>query len=240
MSDQVLAAQDRAQSSENTAPQAERLTIDTVVEAWVSAERKLTSNLLRLGQLAGRWLRAELAALADAGDRRRRRAELIAQLKTQLRSAGIRGDMLDVNRCVLTNWAAQRLGPREAAAMPWGVVRQFAGFICRQRDSENYILRDSTSEKAKALWARAVAEQLTAGQVAAALGKKHAKKATRPFSPRCIIGRLGSAKEVWESIGREAPRQAIIALITGAVAAGHAGLISEIAGLLQEQNARAA
>ncbi len=135
-------------------------TLGNLVAAWVRGDTEAAARLVRLGAMADAWI-AEQARHAVP------RPEAIRRIVERLKSEGIRGESLRVNRIVAISWVARLFGYQTAKQLPVSTLRALLPLIKRQPTTAQWHIRPALKDSAIALWARIQAEHLSAAAVRA-------------------------------------------------------------------------
>ena len=143
---------------ESTPAPPPRVTLGVLVDAWVRADSDASARLVRLGAMADAWI-AEQARHAVA------RPDAVRRLVERLRAEGLKGETLRVSRIVALSWLARLMGYAQAKTIAVSTLRALLPLIKRQARTGQWQVRPPLKDRAAALWARILAEGLSAAAV---------------------------------------------------------------------------
>ena len=158
------------------------ITLDALVREWAIVDRRLSRDVIRLGNLAYVWVRKQ----AD-------RAASVRAIRQALHATGITGESARVCRFIGVYWVARLFsqpastgvagasgdtdqrcasvpvgatGFASASSLPVSTLRALIPLLKRDPATEQWEIRESCRASALALWARIVPEKLTSAAVA--------------------------------------------------------------------------
>lgn len=153
----------------------DEITIDTLVAEFRRAQRATTQRVVLLGCGCERWIREQLKKRTALD-----RATAIKKIRAELAEAKLEKKEARVDLYVRCYWVATILGGWDAESqesrratqeLAFSALRLFCVLIERDRKTDHWQLVEAHAAAAKALWARAVDEKLSAAAIDAELSK---------------------------------------------------------------------
>jgi hypothetical protein len=155
----------------------EALTIDVVIAEYQRAQRITVQRVLLLGLFSEEWIRRQAARPAeDQLDR----ATALKKIRDQLARAKVEKKEARVDLMIRCYWVARLFSgwdpnnqeSRVAAnSLAFSALRLFPILLRRDRNTDAWELIPAYAERGKALWARAIAEKLSAATIDAELSQ---------------------------------------------------------------------
>ena len=167
-------------------------TLANLVENW----RRFDVHPLKLGRMSAEWI----AGQAD-------RPAAIKQLERALVEARMANQAVRVNRYVQLHWIAQCFGRDLAETLTLSVLRELGRLVARDTATDRWSIRAAHREAAMALWARIVAERLTAEAVRVEVAR------IRPARSVKVHGRRGAIAKLFREVGRLGLREDLMQII---------------------------
>jgi hypothetical protein len=143
------------------------VTLDLIVTKWLEDQRKTTHRGLQLGEMVEIWLRAQPDRPANE---KLDRASALKVIRSRLIAAGVERRSCRVDR-YLRCYEASRLFGGDVESLSISAIREVLPLIERDKASGKYRIVPTHAEAARALWARMLAEKISADAVRSAVQK---------------------------------------------------------------------
>ncbi len=147
--------------------QKDPLTLDRLVREYARDQRETTARAIRLGKLSDAWIRVQSERpehlKLDRSSAVKAICRALVEAKVDRRGA-------PVNRYIRCHWVAKLFGGK-AETLSFSALREMQPLIERDRATEEWQIVPAHVVVAKALWARALSDRLSADGVRAEVRK---------------------------------------------------------------------